>query len=115
MKRQFTKGNIKMTNMHEKILYISSYQRYMQKETTINYHSRPKEWSKCERLIVSNIAQKDEDQLSHIANGTISGSSCLKNCSSVSHKAALILLPSHSTPRDLSKRRESTCPHRDLT
>ena len=34
MKRQFTKGNIKMTNMHKKILYISSYQRYMQKETT---------------------------------------------------------------------------------
>ena len=40
MKRQFTKGNIKMTNMHKKILYISSYQRYMQKETTINYHTQ---------------------------------------------------------------------------
>ena len=38
MKRQFTKGNIKMTNMHKKILYISSYQRYMQKETTIKYY-----------------------------------------------------------------------------
>ena len=115
MKRQFTKGNIKMTNMHKKILYISSYQRYMQKETTINYHSHPQEWSKCERLIASNIAQKDEDQLSHIANGTVSGSPCLKNCSAVSHKAALILLPSHSTPRDLPKTRESTCLHRDLT
>ena len=79
MKRQFTKGNIKMTDMHKKILYISSYQRYMQKETTVNCHSHPKEWPKCKRLIVSSIAQKDEDQLSHTANGTVSGSPCLNS------------------------------------
>lgn len=95
MKRQFTKGNIKMTNTHKKILYISSYQRYMQKETTVNCHSHPKEWPKCERLIVSSIAQKDEDQLSHTADGTVSGSPCLKNCLATSHKATLIL-PFHS-------------------